>query len=75
MDGTSGHVINFHGKEKILEDPRGSNFPWRHPSCTDILGSSHLITSAFPGNDIPAGGRIELLQESVKGLLFAAYWV
>ncbi|CAG7725675.1 unnamed protein product [Allacma fusca] len=44
IDCASGCVINFNGIHKILDDPKGIDFPFKHRSYTQILSSGLLIT-------------------------------
>jgi len=74
IDSSSGEVINFQGREKLLEDPKGSQFPWRHPTCTDILESGQLVRFSKNLTAIEAA-NVTHIKDCIKGIYFGAFWV
>ena len=40
LDCKSGKVLNINGREKVMEDPWGVQFPWPVAPITEILGTS-----------------------------------
>ncbi|CAG9862266.1 unnamed protein product [Phyllotreta striolata] len=73
-----GSTVTVSAQEKLLEDPSGSNFPWRPRPVEHVLkdivlqpgGSFYSEHKNFTKEDI----RYENLPEGIKGFYFSANW-
>lgn len=49
ISGQTTEVITFSGKEKVVKDPKGKEFPWKSPSFSKLLESGPvLINKSLP---------------------------
>jgi len=62
----NGEVITTSGREKVVSDPEGSQFPWLPAPFSDDLGTSFLGKSGLVDNSLFSGKTI--------GLYFSAHW-
>eukprot|EP00966_Prymnesium_polylepis_P123467 2854704-Prymnesium_polylepis.1 len=69
LEGATAETITLDGRSAIMEDPNGSNFPWRPPSVWETLGEEVL---GGDGDDV----ALEDLRGPGKviGLYFSASW-
>ncbi|CAL8077645.1 unnamed protein product [Orchesella dallaii] len=88
IDGTSTDVIVFDAKEKVLQDPKGTQFPWRYPTCSEILDSGQLLQSPSFGSNqssktenqsktnssVSVVTDFDSIRTPFKALFFAAFW-
>ena len=68
IDGTTGKLITSDGRNCIVEDPKGVDFPWYPKALSEILC----------GKLVKQDGEVscsEALDRKVKGLYFSAHWV
>jgi len=69
VDADSGGLITDSGRQAVVEDPEGKNFPWYPEPLTTILYSGPLLKGT---DEIDSK---EALQNKVKGIYFSAHWV
>jgi len=69
VDADSGSLITDGGRQAVMDDLEGTNFPWYPELLSTILYSGSLLK----GTD-EVDGR-EALQNKVKGIYFSAHWV
>ena len=69
VDGDSGSLITDDGRQAVVEDPKGSCFPWYPEPLSTILYSGPLLR----GTDEVDSKQV--LQNKVKGIYFSAHWV
>jgi len=62
----NGELITTNGRDKVTNDPTGTNFPWAPKSFAEVLGTS------FVGKDGPVGK--EAIEGKIVGLYFSAHW-
>lgn len=67
VDGESGRTINTKGRDSLLEDLNGDNFPWNRPPVMKVLGTEFVV-----------GGELrdcsDLLKNAYIGIYFSAHW-
>ena len=70
LDGATGALITTDGREEVINDPRGANFPWKPPTIWEALGDEFL--SGTDGETVD----IDDLKGEGKyiGLYFSAHW-
>jgi len=68
IDAQTGETITTDGREAVMEDPKGAQFPWKPPSFWDALGDEFLS-----GTDGETVG-LEALEGKTIGLYFSAHW-
>jgi len=66
VDPADGSLINKDGRSAVMEDPKGTNLPWKPPTFAEALGSSFLKGTDTAGAEAVAGKHI--------GLYFSAHW-
>jgi len=69
VDADSGGLITDGGRQAVMEDPEGTNFPWYPELLSTVLYSGPLLR----GSD-EVDGKVAL-QNKVKGIYFSAHWV
>ena len=69
VDAESGNLITDAGRQAIMDDPEGTNFPWFPELLSSILYSGPLLKGT---DEVDSG---EALQNKVKGIYFSAHWV
>lgn len=70
LDGTTGETITLDGREAVMEDPKGADFPWKPPTFWDALGTEFLQGEAgetVSVDEIRGKGK-------TIGLYFSAHW-
>ena len=68
LDGGTGSVLTTDGRSVVMEDPDGSEFPWRPKTFPETI----------PGMLVDKDGvqtTWSALKEDVIGLYFSAHWV
>ena len=68
LEGWSGKTINTKGRDSLLEDINGDNFPWRRPSLMDVLGTQLIVAGQLKDCS-------DLLRDVHIGIYFSAFWV
>ena len=68
LKADTGEVITGNGREKVMKDPQGKDFPWQPPSLNDLL-SGQLVTKTGQEDAKTA------LEGKVRALYFSAHWV
>jgi len=70
LDGKTGETITTDGREAVMEDLAGENFPWKPPAFWDALGSEFL--SGTDGETVD----VDEIKGAGKyiGLYFSAHW-
>lgn len=73
LNGRTGEIITKHGRERLLEDPTGLNFPWKPRPLHTVLSNIELL----PGGKSDRGEIIHFqsLKGSIIGFYFSAHWV
>lgn len=68
LDGETGAVTNKSGREVVMGDPEGANYPWLPKTFQEIVGGKLVDKSGaeFDYASATAG--------KVKGLYFSAHW-
>ena len=69
IDAVSGSVITKSGRNCVVDDPDGYEFPWIPDPLTTILSRGKLL------NGTKEVSSAEALTGKVKGLYFSAQWV
>lgn len=67
LDGATGDVITTKGRDKIIADPEGKDFPWRPKPLADALAGPVLTKGA-------AVDFKELTAGKITALYFSASW-
>ena len=68
IDSKSGRLITTDGRNNVLDDPSGQNFPWHPRPLGDILkGPLRSVTGEVEADQV--------LKGKIKGLYFSAHWV
>ncbi|KAL0267292.1 UNVERIFIED_CONTAM: hypothetical protein PYX00_009607 [Menopon gallinae] len=72
LDGQTGEIITNHGRERLLEDPMGMNFPWKPRTLHMILRNVALT----PGGkrDTTDVADFQTVKGSILGFYFSAHW-
>merc|ERR1712166_161033 len=69
LDGETGELITKDGRDAVMEDLKGENFPWKPPTVWEAMGDE------FMSGD---GETVELSalrgEGKVVGLYFSAHW-
>lgn len=69
LDGETGELITKDGRDAVMEDLKGENFPWKPPTVWEAMGDE------FMSGD---GEAVELSalrgEGKVIGLYFSAHW-
>lgn len=68
LDADTGKMITSNGREKVMKDPEGKDFPWPPPTL-DALMTGKLLSKS---------GEVDFktaLEGKVRGLYFSAHWV
>jgi len=67
LDGPTGQVYNMNGREVVMTDPDGENYPWIPPSLAQCLGTE------FVRND---GTKVTIdeLEGKYITIAFSAHW-
>lgn len=73
LNGGTGEIITKHGRERLLEDPTGINFPWKPRPLDVVLQNIDLHSLGTP--DTPNATDFQSLKGSIIGFYFSAYWV
>jgi nucleoredoxin len=69
LDGETGELITKDGREAVMDDLKGENFPWKPPTVWEVMGDE------FMSADGEAVELSELRGEGkVLGLYFSAHW-
>jgi len=70
LDAETGETITRDGREAIMTDPKGANFPWKPPTFWESLGDEFL--TGVEGDTV----SLDELKASAKvvGLYFSAHW-
>lgn len=71
LDGETGAVINKSGREVVMGDPEGRNYPWTPKSFQEIVGSNggKLVDKSGAEFDYATATA-----GKVKALYFSAHW-
>lgn len=69
VDADSGNLITDGGRQALMDDPEGTNFPWFPELFSTILYSGPLL------NGTDEVDSREALHNKVKGIYFSAHWV
>jgi len=69
VDADSGSLITDGGRQAVMDDREGTNFPWFPELLSTVLYSGPLLkgTEEMDARDA--------LQNKVKGIYFSAHWV
>jgi len=69
VDADSGSLITDSGRQAIMDDRKGTNFPWYPERLSTLLYAGPLLkgTDEVDGKDA--------LHNKVKGIYFSAHWV
>ena len=74
LNGRTGKIITKHGREKLMEDPTGINFPWKPRPLEMVLENVELL----PGNEnsfTKSTTNYQNLNGQIIGFYFSAHWV
>jgi nucleoredoxin len=69
LDGFTGEVITNEGRNAIMEDPEGQDFPWKPKSLRQLLSGAELVN-----NKGEAFKAEEQLEGKIKLIYFSAHW-
>ena len=69
LDGKEGKEITKEGRGMMLDDPEGTNFPWKPLEVSEILKDVKLI------NNKQEETPFDELSGKILGLYFSAHWV
>ena len=69
LDSVTGRVISKNGRDLLLQDPGGRNFPWRPRPITQVFAGVSLVD--------PEGKSVDYqdLKDGYKAIYFSAHWV
>ena len=69
LDGETGELITKDGRDAVMEDLKGENFPWKPPTVWEAMGDEFMSAD---------GEAVELSalrgEGKVIGLYFSAHW-
>ena len=68
VEGWSGKTINTKGRDALLKDLNGDEFPWRRSSLFEVLGKEFNVGGKIKDCDVE-------LKSAFIGVYFSAYWV
>jgi nucleoredoxin len=69
LDAATGAVINPNGRDAILSDPEGKNYPWYPKTLAQLLLEGPLVDKT--GKAMEAK---EALEGKIKMIYFSAHW-
>ncbi|KAK6620627.1 hypothetical protein RUM43_010920 [Polyplax serrata] len=72
LNGQNGKIITKHGRERILEDPTGLNFPWKPRPLHVVLENVQLQRGGK--NECSESTDYQNLKGSIIGFYFSAHW-
>ncbi|XP_043275156.1 nucleoredoxin-like [Venturia canescens] len=72
LEGGTGSVVTRGGVERAMDDPTGTNFPWRPPHPKATLEDGPLLPCGARDSNEPM--LHEELRNCVKGVYFSAHW-
>ena len=70
LDGNTGKMLTKDGRSIVVEDPDGSDFPWKPKTLVDIMSNCNLVDKE--GKMVKWN---EIDDDTVLGMYFSAHWV
>ncbi|XP_002741798.1 nucleoredoxin-like [Saccoglossus kowalevskii] len=67
MDSTSGRVVTDDGRNVVMDDPNGNNYPWKPKPFSEIIGTNFV-------NNKKEETSIECMKDKILCIYFSAHW-